>query len=135
MAKQRPKGSLTLEDAVRKVLLGGVGGANLQDRALGYGRPKHGALVGKQNAVYADVVINDVTDLAGVEVPHNLGSVPVLCQLVQWENAADATLAFVANQVNQHKWTSSTCVVRVTRVDGGAGSIDGTRLTFMVGGE
>lgn len=131
---KKPQGVITVEDFEGVVrALAAIGSANMHDRALGFGTPKHGALVGKLNAVWSEVVITAATDLTSVDVPHNLGSVPVLCELTHSDNPASPDVFFVARPVNQHLWTKSTAVVAVAKA-AGAGTVVGARLTFRVGG-
>lgn len=134
----KPQGAIptqAIDTAVRRALTKALGASNMQDRALGHGRPKNGALVGKQNAVWANVVLTSATvpDPLNVDVAHNLGAVPVVCNLVHWENANTPDVFFIVRPVNQHKWTRSSCTVAY--VKSGTGNVDGTVLTFMVGGE
>ena len=134
MAAPKPQGVITTEDFEGLVrALGSIGAANMHDRAIGFGRPKHGALVGKFNAVWSEVVIGAATDLSQVDVPHSLGAVPVRCILEGWSDTA-ADIAVAATPVFQERWTNTTAIVRVFKVLG-AGSLVGARLSFMVGGE
>jgi hypothetical protein len=133
----KPKGALpsaAIDEAVSRALARRLGAANMQDRALGYGRPKHGELAGKQNAVWSEVEIKAADDPSDLEVPHALGSVPVFCTLMFWDNPTTADVFVAARPVFVHRWTTSTCRVAVAKVSG-AGTLAGTRLTFLVGGE
>ncbi len=117
-------------DAIIEAVVNRLRGSSLADKSVGFGTPEHGQPVGKMNAVWSAVVGKD----GDVEVPHNLGAVPVTCELVEWHNAADRTMMVVANAVDKSKWTATTCRVHVHQVSG-AGTLSGTTLTFRVGGK
>ena len=107
--------------------LKGVQGAHLEDRAIGYGTGKQGALVGKRNAVWALVTLAGVGE---IDVPHALGDVPIFCVLHDWDGPAGVFLA--AKPVNPSKWTKTTCRVEVYAI---AGSAAGVVARFQVGGQ
>jgi hypothetical protein len=105
--------------------------AEFQDRALGQGSTRPGSLVGKANAVWAEVNITGLASLTDVRVPHALGAVPVLCELVEARNAG-GTPFVVASPILKERWDKSQCRVAVNIV---SGTQAGTVLKFRVGGE
>lgn len=105
--------------------------AEFQDRAFGAGTTAPGTLVGKQNAVYAEVNLTGLASLDDVKVNHALGAVPVICELVEARNAAGVVHA-VAQSILKHRWNEATCRVAVSLLSG-AGQ-PGTVLKFRVGG-
>ena len=133
----KPKGGFPtalVQELINQSLGRALGDANFADRALGFGKPEHGRLVGKQRAVWSQVRITAAMNLADVEVPHNLGMVPVVCTLHHWENTLTPDVFLAARPVRVERWTATTCRVAILKT-GGAGAVDGTLATFMVGGE
>lgn len=119
-------------DTLSKGLNRTLGDSNLQEKALGIGRGEHGDNVGKHNAVWAHVKLSSTAPGAPVyDVSHNLGSVPVACVLVDWENPSSPTTMIVAAPVERSKWTATSARVRVHLV---VGSLDACVARFQVFG-
>lgn len=117
-------------EVLGRALNRGLGSSNLQRRALGAGTPEHGADAGVENAVYAQVKLSGASP-GTFDVPHNLGQVPVLCQLVEWDNPLTPATFLIARPVSKDKWTATTCRVSVYAA---AGALAGCLATFKVKG-
>jgi hypothetical protein len=119
-----------IEQAVRKVLTE-LGAANLRERALGYGTLKDGENVGKQNAVAATIRLSGPGEY---EVPHKLGTKPVLCELKKVVSAVGATPVphASASPVRESEWTETTCRVNIILTS--AGTLSNTVATFIIKG-
>jgi hypothetical protein len=104
--------------------------AEFQDRAFGQGSARDGTLVGKHNAVWAEVNLTGLASLADVRVGHALGSVAVTCELAEARNAGGVVYPSV-QPILKDRWDKSQCRVAVN-MNGGAQA--GTVLKFRVGG-
>lgn len=103
-------------------------GAELEDKALGAGKGGAGDRYGKENAVWAFVRIDAAGD---VDVPHDLGVVPVRVELVDWENAATPGVYISARPVKPEMWTTRNARVSIAVI---SGTVAGTLARFKVGG-
>ena len=118
-------------DEHRQSLNRAVGAANAQDRAWGYGVPKDGALAGKNNAVWAKVLLPSAD--GNITVPHALGQKPVVCELKHVEMPPGVTPMHVSAQpYNYDDWTTTTCQVHIHVIAGAASNVVGV---FLVKGE
>jgi len=104
--------------------------AEFQDRAFGQGSGRTGTLVGKQNAVWAEVDLSGLASIADVRVPHALGRIAVVCELVEARNAGGVPHVLVS-PILKESWDRSQCRVAVNIV---SGAQSGTVLKFRVGG-
>lgn len=104
--------------------------AEFQDRAFGQGSGASGTLVGKQNAVWAEVDLTGLANITDVRVPHSLGSVAVTCELVDARNAGGVVYPS-AQPILRDLWDRSQCRMSV-HMNGGTQA--GTVLRFRVGG-
>lgn len=131
MALKRPSGSRVSlgqdRSAAAGTLIGQLGEANMQRRALGQGVVEDGGDVGSQNAVWAD---RTFAGASGGEfiVSHSLGEVPSVVELVSWRPQSDW---IVACGTRPETWTESTVRVKVWT---GAANLDGLTGTFRVSG-
>ena len=105
--------------------------AEFQDRAFGQGSGASGTLVGKQNAVWAEVNLTGLVSLADVRVPHALGSAATTCELVEARNSGGVVYPS-AQPILKERWDRSQCRVSVN-MNGGTQA--GTVLKFRVGGQ
>jgi len=112
-------------------------GPELTSKSLGVGDPDGaGAVrVGKQNAVWAKVNLiggGAPGTAREFDVGHDLGTVPVLCELKEWDNpTTPETYLSTARPVGKEKWTATSARVRILLI---AGSFDGCVATFKVSG-
>jgi hypothetical protein len=130
----KPSGSRVplseVPDTLGRALNRGLGQANMERRALGSGVPQHGNEAGVQNAVYSQVKLSGASP--GIfDVPHNLGEVPVLCELVEWDNPLTPATFLIARPVNKDKWTATACRVQILAA---VGAFAGCLATFKVKG-
>jgi hypothetical protein len=116
-------------DAQRSALAGGLGDANLQNRALGEGRVQGGEAVGKQDAVYVNLAITSAK--SEYDVPHTLGRKPGYCSLVGSANSLTPGSHYHVNGINRDKWTATNVRISVYVL---TGSADSGQLTLRIGG-
>jgi len=119
-----------VSDVLGRALNRGLGQANMERRSLGVGVPAHGNDVGVHNAVYAQVKLSGASP-GTFDVPHSLGEVPTLCELVEWDNPLTPATFLIARPVSKDKWTATTCRVQVLAA---AGALTGCLATFKVQG-
>lgn len=85
-----------------------LGEANLQERALGLGKPVDGATAGRHNAVWAKVALPASGSAWTLDVPHALGAVPVSVSLDHVECPPGTEPAHLSVQPqDKEKWTSN----------------------------
>lgn len=111
--------------------------SDLQDKALGVGRPgSSDKSAGKARARWAQVNLTGGGAVAGTtveyDVPHDLGGVPVLCELKSFENAGVPATFIAAAESRKAHWSRTHCHMNLRLV---AGSFDGCVAHFLVQGE
>lgn len=107
-----------------------LGDANMQDRALGWGKPAHGNDAGKQDAVWATVKLVAGTNV--YRVSHTLRHRPGFAK--EWESVNTTTPASHYSVIPwlKEKWNDTTCFVRVDVI---VGNLAGGVVTLLIGGE
>lgn len=112
-----------------------IASSDLWNKALGTGDPTSAKRsVGKQNARWAPVDLTGGGSSPGsreYDIPHDLGSVPTVVELVSYENALVPGTVIVANGVRKENWSHSHAHSMVTLI---SGSFDGCRAVFKVSG-
>ncbi len=131
----RPRGWVpsgrTMAPAVRDVLAGAIGDANLKDQAIGFGRPEDGRPVGHQRAVYAQISTD--SGVAVYDVRHTLGAKPTSVRLVHAVGSGSTVLHVSVAPVRIHDWTETS--VRVNILALGGGSLGGAQVTLEIRGD
>lgn len=108
-----------------------IGTANAQDKAWGYGQPRDGATVGKNNAVWARVLLPGADGI--LDIPHALGQVPVTCELKFVEAPPGVTPVHASAQpINPTNWTATLCQVHIHLITAAVANCTGV---FIVKGE
>ena len=110
-------------------LRGRLGAANMQQRAVGFGQVLHLKPVGGLNAVYSIVDLGKESQ-ANVNVPHNLGQIPVWCMLLEL-NGNGTNVMGIGTPVRKDLWTVTSCRMALYFNIGG---MTGTTATFLVAG-
>lgn len=105
--------------------------AEFRDRTFGQGSGAPGTLVGKQNAVWADVDLTGLT-LTDVRVPHSLGAIAVTCEFVEVVRGGGAGIYPSVQPIIKDRWDRSQCRVSIN-LNGGTQT--GTVLKFRISGQ
>jgi hypothetical protein len=113
-----------------------VPASDLEDRALGVGRPDSTSRdSGKSRARWAKVDLTGGGAVAGTvkeyDVSHDLGEVAQLCVLERYSNPQVAGTFIVAAEARPENWSHSHCHVSLRLV---SGSFDGCVADFRVWG-
>ena len=109
---------------------GGLGDANFQPRAIGFGKVEHGKDVGMHDAEYRSFGTKGTQNI--YEVSHGLGRKPGFAIKVKSVNTQTPVSHYSVEPWNYEKWTENTVTVHVWSI---TGSLDGGQITLMIGGE
>jgi hypothetical protein len=114
-----------------------VHGSDLENKALGAGSPTSAdKAAGKQNARWANANLTTgagapVGTVSEYDVAHDLGKIPAVVTLKEWENSAVPQTTITARGIRRENWSATHVHVEITLL---SGSFDGTLATFLVEG-
>jgi hypothetical protein len=110
--------------------------SDLHERAIGTGSPlSQSKRAGKQRATWSSIDLTGGGAVVGTvkeyDVPHDLKEIPTVVELGHYERSG-GPVTITARGVRMSNWSHSHVHVEVTLH---AGSLDGTRASFLVKGK